>query len=151
MDRIGSAIIDFTEAAYDLESDDEEWLPTVLRRGLPVLDQGLGVACMEYELPPEGGAPELKSVHVGSGPEDFVERQRPEFILFQCGADSIAGDPITHLRYTPAAHAHAAGRLCRLAERHCNGRLLAMGGGGYNRDNLARAWCAVLAAMTAAV
>ncbi|UCH28962.1 MAG: response regulator transcription factor [Myxococcales bacterium] len=74
MDRIGSAIIDFTEAAYDLEPDDEEWLPTVLRRGLPVLDQGLGVACMEYELPPEGGAPELKSVHVGSGPEDFVER-----------------------------------------------------------------------------
>jgi len=31
-----------------------------------------------------------------------------------------------------------------LADRHCQGRLLAMGGGGYNRDNLARAWTAVL-------
>jgi acetoin utilization protein AcuC len=74
-----------------------------------------------------------------------VDAHAPEFILLQCGADSIAGDPITHLQYTPAAHAHAARRLCVLADRHCGGRLLALGGGGYNRDNLARAWTAVLA------
>ena len=79
--------------------------------------------------------------------EDFVDRHSPQFILFQCGADSIAGDPITHLRYTPAAHRHAAQRLKHLAEKHCQGRLLAMGGGGYNRDNLARAWTAVAAAL----
>lgn len=79
--------------------------------------------------------------------EAFVARARPEFILFQCGADSVAGDPITHLRYSTAAHAHAAARLCALADRHCEGRLLAMGGGGYNRRNLALAWCAVLEAM----
>lgn len=76
--------------------------------------------------------------------ESLVETFRPEFILFQCGADSIAGDPITHLAYTPAAHRHAAAGLCRLAERHCSGRLLAMGGGGYNRQNLALTWSAVL-------
>ncbi|MGB5440024.1 MAG: acetoin utilization protein AcuC [Gammaproteobacteria bacterium] len=76
--------------------------------------------------------------------EAFIDRQRPEFILFQCGADSIGGDPITHLRYTPAAHRHATQRLCRLADKHCDGRLLAMGGGGYNRTNLAMAWTAVL-------
>jgi acetoin utilization protein AcuC len=76
--------------------------------------------------------------------ESLVEKFRPEFILFQCGADSIAGDPITHLAYTPAAHRHAAAGLCWLAERHCSGRLLAMGGGGYNRQNLALAWSAVL-------
>lgn len=76
--------------------------------------------------------------------ESLVEKFRPEFILFQCGADSIAGDPITHLAYTPATHRHAAAGLCRLAERHCSGRLLAMGGGGYNRQNLALAWSAVL-------
>ena len=76
--------------------------------------------------------------------EAFVDAHAPEFILLQCGADSIAGDPITHLQYTTAAHAHAARRLCALADRHCQGRLLAMGGGGYNRDTLARAWTAVL-------
>ena len=54
-------------------------------------------------------------------------RQNPEFILFQCGADSIAGDPITHLQFSPAAHAHAARRLCALAERHAGGRILGIG------------------------
>jgi acetoin utilization protein AcuC len=81
--------------------------------------------------------------------EAFIDAARPEFILLQCGADSIAGDPITHLRYTPDAHRHAALRLCKLAEKHCQGRLLALGGGGYNRANLAAAWTTVVAALLA--
>ena len=81
--------------------------------------------------------------------ETFVDAARPEFILFQCGADGLAGDPITHLRYSSAAHEHATASLCRLADRHCHGRLLAMGGGGYNRRNLALAWTAVLARLVA--
>ena len=79
--------------------------------------------------------------------EAFVDKARPEFILLQCGADSIAGDPITHMAYSSEAHRHAAARLCALADRHCAGRLLALGGGGYNLNNLADAWCAVIAAM----
>jgi acetoin utilization protein AcuC len=31
-----------------------------------------------------------------------------------------------------------------LADRHSQGRLLGMGGGGYNRANLARAWTRVV-------
>ena len=69
-----------------------------------------------------------------------------EFILFQCGADSLAGDPITHLRFSEAAHAHAARRLGVLADQQGHGRVLGMGGGGYNRRNLARAWTAVVQA-----
>jgi acetoin utilization protein AcuC len=100
---------------------------------------------LNIPMPPEAGDEQFFTAWEQA--EAFIDRQQPEFILFQCGADSIAGDPITHLRYTPAAHAHAARRLCALAERHCDGRLLAMGGGGYNRDNLARAWSAVVSAM----
>jgi acetoin utilization protein AcuC len=81
--------------------------------------------------------------------ETFLEAARPEFILFQCGADSVAGDPITHLQFSPAAHGYAAERLCLIADRHCSGRVLAMGGGGYNRDNLALAWTAVVRAFVA--
>ena len=76
--------------------------------------------------------------------EDYVEDAKPEFILFQCGADSLEGDPITHLCYTENAHAAAAAALCRLADRHCEGRIVATGGGGYNRRNLARAWTRVV-------
>ena len=76
--------------------------------------------------------------------EAFIEQNKPEFILLQCGADSIAGDPITHMAYSPAAHAHAAKRLSIMADDLCDGRIVVMGGGGYNRENLARGWCAVV-------
>jgi acetoin utilization protein AcuC len=79
--------------------------------------------------------------------ETFLARAQPEFIIFQCGADSLAGDPITHLKYSSASHRHAAGQLKALAEKYCSGRLLALGGGGYNRTNLAAAWTAVVAAL----
>jgi acetoin utilization protein AcuC len=91
-----------------------------------------------------------KFLQVWDAVETFLDEVRPEFILFQCGADSIAGDPITHLEFTPAAHAHAARRLCALAERHAGGRILGMGGGGYNRDNLAQGWTAVVREFVAA-
>ncbi len=79
--------------------------------------------------------------------QSFVDRARPEFILLQCGADSIAGDPLTHMAYSSGAHRHAAASLGALAETHCAGRLLALGGGGYDLRNLADGWCAVVAAM----
>ncbi|VAW93303.1 Deacetylases, including yeast histone deacetylase and acetoin utilization protein [hydrothermal vent metagenome] len=76
--------------------------------------------------------------------EYFLEKMQPDFILFQCGADSINGDPITHLQYSPASHAHAASRLCLIADKYSQGRIMAMGGGGYNLDNIANTWCAVV-------
>ena len=82
--------------------------------------------------------------------EAFLDQARPEFILLQCGADSIAGDPITHLELTPAAHGHAARRLCDIANRHAEGRIIGMGGGGYNRENLAKGWTAVVRAFVEA-
>jgi len=78
-----------------------------------------------------------------------IDDAAPEFIIFQCGADSLAGDPITHLRYTEAAHAGAATDLCELADRHCSGRIVATGGGGYNLRNLARAWTRVVESFAA--
>ena len=71
-------------------------------------------------------------------------RFEPQFIILQCGADSLAGDPITHLQLTAASHALAARDLARLADRLGHGRLLALGGGGYNRANIAAAWNGVV-------
>ncbi|HZO22948.1 MAG TPA: hypothetical protein VFB37_10650 [Steroidobacteraceae bacterium] len=73
-----------------------------------------------------------------------LERFQPQFIILQCGADSLEGDPITHLRFSPKTHGRAARELAALADRLGHGRLLALGGGGYNRTNLARAWTAVV-------
>jgi acetoin utilization protein AcuC len=81
--------------------------------------------------------------------EAYLQRFPSDLILFQCGADSLAGDPITHLRFSAAAHAHAARRLCAIAESEGHGRVLGMGGGGYNPRNLAKAWTAVVSAFLA--
>lgn len=82
--------------------------------------------------------------------EAYLEKAAPEFIIFQCGADSLEGDPITHLCYTEEAHAEAAAALCRLADKHCEGKIIGTGGGGYNRHNLARAWTRVVESFVAA-
>jgi acetoin utilization protein AcuC len=79
-----------------------------------------------------------------------IARFEPEFCILQCGADSIAGDPITHLQLTSACHARAASDLCRLADGLGHGRVLALGGGGYDRGNLARAWNDVVQALLTA-
>jgi acetoin utilization protein AcuC len=75
----------------------------------------------------------------------FIERWKPlDFIFFQCGADGLAGDPLTHLQYSAKSHAYAAKKLHSLAHELCNGRILAMGGGGYNAQNVNDAWMAVV-------
>jgi acetoin utilization protein AcuC len=81
--------------------------------------------------------------------EEYLRAARPEFILLQCGADSLEGDPITHMAFTEEAHALAAASVCRIADELGHGRVLGMGGGGYNRRNLARAWTRVVEAFVA--
>ena len=61
--------------------------------------------------------------------ENFLQQHRADFILLQCGADSIKGDPITHMEYSEKAHAYAAKRLCKLADEMCDGNFIALGGG----------------------
>ena len=77
--------------------------------------------------------------------EAHFEKFKPEFFVFQCGADGLKGDPLAQLQYSPAVHEHTARRMVMLADEYAGGRIMAFGGGGYDRDNLARAWNAVLA------
>ena len=97
---------------------------------------------LNIELPPRAGDTEF--MRAWAAVEAHLTKFEPEFFVFQCGADSLKGDPLAQLEYSPAAHAHAARRLCLFADRYAQGRLMAFGGGGYNRGNLARAWSAVL-------
>jgi len=98
----------------------------------------------KLNIPMMPGAGDSEFLKVWPKVEALLRDKPPELILFQCGADSIAGDPLAHLQYSPAAHAYAAKRLCLLAEELCDGKLMAFGGGGYNRYNLAQAWSGVV-------
>ena len=116
-----------------------------------VWERGEGAAeGTKLNVPMPPGAGDRSFFEVWEHVEAFIDKAQPEFIIIQCGADSLAGDPITHMALTSEAHRHATVRLCGLADRHCQGRLLALGGGGYDLQNLANAWCAVVEAMVEA-
>jgi acetoin utilization protein AcuC len=79
--------------------------------------------------------------------EDFIDNEaKPELIILQCGADSLKQDPLTHLNLTSNSHNYAANKLHYLAHKHCNGRIVALGGGGYNKINIGNAWTSVVKA-----
>lgn len=107
-------------------------------------ETGKGVAVgTKYNAPLEPGAGDEEFIEAFDKIVDFVSKLEPEFIFFQCGADSLSGDPITHLKYSERAHSYAAKRLHELSHTLCDGRILAMGGGGYEKNNVERAWMAV--------
>jgi acetoin utilization protein AcuC len=111
-------------------------------------ETGKGAAAgTKLNLPLDPGSDDTEFDRVWPLVEQHLVNFKPEIVLFQAGADSIAGDPITHMRFTPAAHGKAARRLIKIADEYCQGRIIAMGGGGYNRNNLALGWNEVLKAM----
>ena len=108
---------------------------------------GTGAAAgTKLNIPMQPGADDRQFMREWERVVGFLRNAKPEFIVFQCGADSLAGDPLAHLKYSPAAHAHAAKSLCELANEFAQGRIMGFGGGGYDRTNLALAWNAVLKA-----
>jgi acetoin utilization protein AcuC len=69
---------------------------------------------------------------------------RPTMLVSQHGCDSHALDPLAHLRVTTAAYARACALLDEVAHRHCEGRWLATGGGGYDAYRVVpRSWALV--------
>ena len=59
----------------------------------------------------------------------------PDVIVFELGADALAGDPLAHLYLTNNVYADILNYLISLDKP-----ILATGGGGYNIDNTVRAW-----------
>ncbi len=76
--------------------------------------------------------------------ENFIIKIKPEIIFFQCGGDCLKNDPTAHLEYTPKTYSFVAEKIHQLAHKFCNGKVLAMGGGGYSPDNTAKAWVNVV-------
>lgn len=101
----------------------------------------------KLNIPMPPGADDDAFIAAWDKVEEYLQQGRPQFIILQCGADSLAGDPITHLKYSAHSHAHAAQRLCQLADRYCDGHVLVLGGGGYNLDNISAAWSSVVEAL----
>ncbi|MDA8346073.1 MAG: acetoin utilization protein AcuC [Thermaerobacter sp.] len=73
---------------------------------------------------------------------------RADILITEFGVDGHALDPLTDLRASTRFYWEAAARLHTLAHRHCKGRWLAVGGGGYELLRVVpRAWAILWAEM----
>ncbi|MAD92027.1 MAG: acetoin utilization protein AcuC [Gammaproteobacteria bacterium] len=108
-------------------------------------ENGKGLAKgKKLNIPIPAGADDSDFYRAWKFVEGFLEEAKPEFIIMQCGADSLKGDPIAHLCWTEETHSIASKSLCQIADKYSSGRIIGTGGGGYNRHNLARAWTRVV-------
>src|SRR5213594_1728226 len=67
---------------------------------------------------------------------------KPDVVVAQLGIDSHRTDPLTHLALDVQGFTRAVARIVEQAPR-----LVALGGGGYDLSNVARAWTAAWAVM----
>ncbi|MHA1206621.1 MAG: hypothetical protein ACTSSO_03510, partial [Candidatus Hodarchaeales archaeon] len=68
---------------------------------------------------------------------------------WQCGADGHFQDLLGHLNLTTNLYEYLGRRIAELSDKgSTKGRLLLLGGGGYNPDSVARVWMTILAAIT---
>lgn len=109
---------------------------------------GAGTA-VNIPLPPYAGdAPYLRAV------EEVIARAvgafEPQIIVTQDGADPHHRDPLAHLQVTMPTFPRVYRALHELARDVCDGRWVALGGGGYNTDVVPRAWTMLFAEMVGA-
>jgi len=90
--------------------------------------------CVNVPLP-VGTYDEAYMKAFGSVARPLIEAFNPDVIVFELGADALAGDPLAHLYLTNNVYADIINYLLSLDKP-----ILATGGGGYNIDNTVRAW-----------
>ncbi|WP_217913576.1 acetoin utilization protein AcuC [Miltoncostaea marina] len=115
-------------------------------------ERGVGAAegtALNVPLPPHAGdRPYLRAIEEVIAPA--VLAFDPDVIVTQDGADPHHADPLAHLQVTLSAFPRAYRALHRLAREACDGRWVALGGGGYTFQVVPRAWTMLFAEMIGA-
>jgi len=73
----------------------------------------------------------------------LITAYNPDVIVFELGADALAGDPLAHLCLTNNVYADIIEHLLSF-----NKPIVATGGGGYNVNNTVRAWALAWSILT---
>ncbi|MEH7353671.1 acetoin utilization protein AcuC [Neobacillus drentensis] len=81
--------------------------------------------------------------------KEVAEFFKPDVILTQNGADSHYYDPLTHLSATMKIYREIPKLAHEIAHQYCNGKWIAVGGGGYDIWRVVpRAWALIWLEMT---
>jgi acetoin utilization deacetylase AcuC-like enzyme len=97
---------------------------------------GAGVG-FTVNFPLEAGATDADYERVYQSVEDVLLQFRPELILVSMGFDAHRDDPLGGMRLTTGQFMRLTARIAAVADRCCNGRLVAAVEGGYDLEALA--------------
>jgi len=97
--------------------------------------------CANIPLPPESDDELFLRAFDGTVPF-LIEAFKPDIIVTQLGVDTFRSDPLAHLNCTTNGFCEAVAKIRDLAPRW-----VALGGGGYDIANVARAWTLAWAIM----
>lgn len=106
------------------------------------LEAGSGEACgTKLNLPiPPGSADDVLLDLFNEFALPFLEEAMPEFMIMQCGADGLRGDPLAGLSFTQYGYVKVIEAVHEISHRICMGRLVIVGGGGYDPEATAECW-----------
>lgn len=103
---------------------------------------GLGYS-VNIPMPMYAGDEEYRRAFEEIVPRLF-EWFEPQAVVAQLGVDTHYSDPLTTLNMTLTGYTYLVRRIIELTGQHAGGRLLALGGGGYNMEVVPVAWASVL-------
>ena len=79
----------------------------------------------------------------------IFEDYNPDFVIWQAGVDGHKDDPLGHLQLSSGLYHTIGSTVRQLAEGNMEKpRVLALGGGGYNPDSVARSWYNAVAGLS---
>jgi len=77
-----------------------------------------------------------------------IESYQPQALIVQYGVDGHFSDRMVGLKLSTHVYEQVAEQAHALAHRLCNGRLLVVGGGGYEPETVARCWSIMAAELS---
>ena len=90
---------------------------------------------VNFPLPPGQGDDEYLAIF-----QEIIEplaaRYKPQLVLVSAGYDTYIDDPLGHMNVTTDGYGKLTAVLKRIAQAHCNGKLVFFLEGGYNIDGL---------------
>jgi acetoin utilization protein AcuC len=81
----------------------------------------------------------------------LLRSYKPEVIIQQFGVDGHVGDPLVGLALTTRAYETIASTIHKISHELSDGRLIILGGGGYDPPSVARCWAVMFMAVSEAV
>lgn len=102
-----------------------------------------------FNLPIDAFTEDESFIHVYEGAlREIADFFQPDVILTQNGADAHVNDPLTHLCTTVESFERIPLLAHEIAHQYCQGRWIALGGGGYDMWRVVpRAWAQIWSVM----